>query len=426
MSGKILISGFLWLGCSSLAAAQSPPATPPTSPSAAAAPASQWRNPQDARGGPAATTARAPAALGGGPNSVDPIEPLRAINGRTAQRHTNVTQGPATLPNQQGQVWREYDITPYTVRVTSTNRPEQSIVDWILRDTGYEAWHSEPLGILCANRRSLTVYHTPEMQAIVGEVVDRFVSTEAESQAFGLRVITIDSPNWRAKAHAMLRPVAVQTQGIQAWLLQKEDAALLLADLRKRIDYREHSSPHLVVNNGQTANVTTARPRSYVRDVTVKPQAWPNYEPEYGQFEEGFSLELNPLLALDGRTVDAVIKCNIDQIEKLVSVGLDVPSSVSPRQRTQIEVPQVVHCRMHERFRWPTDQVLLVGLGVVASPVPDNTHPLLKNVPMLGPSDRADLLVFVESKGRVTPAPAAAGSSVPPQAAQRDTYRGRY
>ena len=55
--------------------------------------------------------------------------------------------GPATLPNAQGQVWREYDISPYTVRVTSTNRPEQAIVDWVLRETGYEARHAEPLGI---------------------------------------------------------------------------------------------------------------------------------------------------------------------------------------------------------------------------------------------------------------------------------------
>ena len=30
----------------------------------------------------------------------------------------------------------------------------------------------------------------------------------------------------------MLRPVAAQTPGVQAWLLAKEDAALLLADFR--------------------------------------------------------------------------------------------------------------------------------------------------------------------------------------------------
>ena len=39
--------------------------------------------------------------------------------------------------------------------------------------------------------------------------------------------------------------------GANAWLLQKEEAAVLMADLRRRSDYREHSSQHLLVNNGQ-------------------------------------------------------------------------------------------------------------------------------------------------------------------------------
>ena len=63
-----------------------------------------------------------------------------------------MSQGPDTLPNDAGQVLRTYDIRPYTRRVTSTNRPEQAIVDWILRETGYEGWHSEPVALLCAMR----------------------------------------------------------------------------------------------------------------------------------------------------------------------------------------------------------------------------------------------------------------------------------
>src|SRR5205814_1898207 len=84
----------------------------------------------------------------------------------TAQRAAiaKVTAGSGTLPNDAGQVWREYDITPYTTRVASTNRPEQALVDWILRETGYETWHGEPLGILSANSRTLRVYHTPQVQ----------------------------------------------------------------------------------------------------------------------------------------------------------------------------------------------------------------------------------------------------------------------
>ena len=265
---------------------------------------------------------------------------------------------------------RDYDISPYTTRVTSTKRPEQAILDWILRETGYEAWHTEPLAMLSVNSRQLRVYHTPEMHNVVSELVDRFVNTEAESHAFGMRVITVGNPNWRTKAYRMLHPVATQTQGVQAWLLAKEDAALLVADLRKRNDFQEHSTPHLLVNNGQSAQVSAMRPRNYVREVATKQEAWPGFEPHTAQFDEGFKLEFSPLLSLDSKVVDAVLRCEVDQIEKMIPVMIDVPTTVAPRQRTKIEVPQPIASRLHERFRWPTDQVLLISLGVGPAPVP--------------------------------------------------------
>lgn len=350
----------------------------------------------------------------GGPQPLDPTA--------MRQSRVEVSQDLDALPNEAGQILRTYNIRPYTVRVTSTNRPEQAIVDWILRETGYEAWHSEPVALLCANPNTLTVYHTPEMHAIVADVVDRFVNVEAESQAFGLRVVTVGHPDWRAKAHAVLHPVPVQTQGIQAWLVHKEDAALVLADMRKRTDFREHSSPHLLVNNGQSTTVSAIHPRNFVRDVLIRPEVWPGYQPDQAQFDEGFSLELSPLLSMDSRTVDSVIKCNIDQLERLVPVIIEAPTAVAPRQRTKIEVPQVTHCRLHERFRWPADQVLIVGLGVVATPVPEKSNGLLSSLPLLSSPARADLLVFVESRGRVGQTPEAIRAS----ARDSRTYHGRY
>jgi hypothetical protein len=307
-----------------------------------------------------------------------------------------VTSGAGTLPNDQGQVWREYDITPYTTRVTSTNRPEQAIVDWVLRETGYEAWHGETVAILSANARALRVYHTPETQAIVAEVADRFVNSEAETHAFSVRVISLDSPSWRAKAQRMMRPVNVQTQGVQAWLLAKEDAALLQGELRKRGDYREHSAPHLLVNNGQTAVATAARTHNYVRGVLLTPEAWPGFQPITTQIDEGYTLELSPLLSLDGRTIDAVVKCNLDQMEKLQPVMLDVPTPAAPRQRTQVDVPQLSSFRLHERFRWPVEQVLLIGCGMVAPPVPAEQG---FQLPLVSTPSRVDLLIFLESRG---------------------------
>ena len=119
-----------------------------------------------------------------------------------------------------------------------------------------------------------------------------------------------------------------------------------------------------------------------------------------------------------------MIKCDIDQVEKMVPVMVDVPTSVAPRQRTKIEVPQIAHFRFHERFRWPVDQVLLVDMGMVAVPVPIDAKPLVPGVPfsIAASSPRAEMLVLVEAKGKT------AQDAGPVRSAQRDarTYRGRY
>ena len=366
----------------------------------AAARTGSWRAANDSQ--PSADTERADRRTA----DTDDRPPLRPLGAR--QPLARVTRGAANLPNDAGQDWRDYDITPYTTRAAGASKPEQLIVDWILRETGYEAWHGDPVSVLSASRNTLHAYHTSEMQAVVGEIVDRFVSIEAESRAFGLHVMTVANPNWRVHSQRMLHPVSVQSQGVQAWLLAKEDAALLLSELRKRGDFREHSAPHLLIGNGQNAVVNSRQARNFVRDILYRADAWPGFEPQGAQYDEGFSLEFSPLLALDGKTIEALIKCNIDQIEKMVPVLLDAPTSVAPRQRTKIEVPQTSSCRFLEKFRWPDDQVLLISLGVIATPVATPIGGVLNlNSTLLNAAPRADLLIMVESRGRMPGALAA-------------------
>ena len=160
--------------------------------------------------------------------------PVRPVSDTQVRPVTQTTRGSGTLPHTHGQVWREYDISPYTSRVSDVENPEKAIVDWILRDTGSDVWFSEPLGILSATGDTLRVYHTPEMQQTVSNIVDRFVHTSGEPYLFSLRTISISSPNWRVRALPRMRSVAVQSPGVEAWLVSKEDATLILADLSRR------------------------------------------------------------------------------------------------------------------------------------------------------------------------------------------------
>jgi len=105
-----------------------------------------------------------------------------------------------SLPNEAGQVWREYDISSYTSKVTSVDNPQQAVLDWVLRETGNEMWFNEPLGILHATKSRLIVYHTPEIQSAVKDIVDRFVRTRGQLQSFNINLVTIGNPNWRAAA----------------------------------------------------------------------------------------------------------------------------------------------------------------------------------------------------------------------------------
>lgn len=387
--------------------------------------ASAWRASAESRYGAAAAQPLANAAA---PITPTPSEPSDQIT------RAQVTKGSGQLPNDHGQVWREYDITPYTIRVESSEHPEQTIVDWILRETGYEAWHSTPVGLLSADRKVLRVYHTPQMQQVVADIVDRFVSNKAQNHGFGLRIITLKNPNWRTRALPLMTSIPVQSPGVQAWIMAREDAAVMLAEMRSRTDFREHSTAHQMVLNGQTSVVSTMRPRTYSKGIIANQTVWPGYQPEMGQIDEGFSLEFSPLLSSDGATTDAVVKLKLSQVEKMISVQLEVPSPVAANQKAQVEVPQMTMVQLHERFRWPTGHVLLLSIGVVATPGPEKSNPLTDVIPGLKSPPRADALLLVESAGTTTQllpsvagAPGSTTQAVPMTARQSErTFHGRY
>lgn len=302
-------------------------------------------------------------------------------------------QDGSSLPAEDGQELKAYTIAPFVDQAGVGS--EKLVVDWVLQETGYASWHGGQLAALAANATTLTCFHVPDVQARVADVVRRFVNDAASPHRFLVRVVGVGSPSWRGDVAAAMRPLPTTTPGVQAWMMPRESAALLLATLRARTDFREVPTGPVLAANGQPAVISGGRRRPYVRDVATGIPAAPGWQPVTSGCDEGLSVEVQPLISSDGTAVEAILRCRIDQIERMATVAVDVPSSESGR--VNIEVPQSSSVRVGERFRWPASQTLVIGLGLVPWPVPDPAKP--GGPTLLPPAAlRMDVLVVVEPR----------------------------
>lgn len=275
------------------------------------------------------------------------------------------------IPKNAGQIWREFDITPYTKGRTfpAGSQPEQTIVDWIVRQTQNKTnWHSEPFSILTADSEKLYVYHTKEIMLEVADIVDRFVNPQFFNESYMIRVVALSRPDWITKGHQYLRPIPILSPGVQGWILEKQGKDLLLQELGRRNDFKEIAPPQYLIPNGIAHHVGAKKAKSYLRDVQQNSAALNGYAEDRVTIEEGFAVTFVPLAVLDGRDVDAIIKMDVVQVEKMMASTVDMPTTTNPRQRVQIESPQVATFKVDEQLRWPKDKVLLLDLGTIPLP----------------------------------------------------------
>lgn len=338
-----------------------------------------------------------------------PLKPVAVAKGEPSLG--SITKGTPTLPNDGGQVWREYDLKPYTSKLTSIQKPEQAVIDWVLRETGTDIWFGSPLGILSADKDTLRVYHSPQVQEAVKGIYDRFMATSAAADRLSIRVATVSNPNWRSRTVALLKPIDVTSTGVDAWLATRENAALLAGELGRRADYRERVAQIVDIPNGQKHPLGLTQKRQFIRSIRPKSDGGAGYETETATLSEGYALEVSPLASVDGKSLDLIVKCSIDQVEKMIDVPLDIPTPLGQPQRMSIQVPQLVSWRLHERFRWPSDQVLILSCGVVATPTAEKSA-----IPLLGPlvgANRADALLIIEPVSGAAPLPPLATPTLP-------------
>jgi len=311
---------------------------------------------------------------------------------------TRVSQTFDSLPNTSGQVWREYDIQPYTSQITGETNPQKAVIDAILRQTGREMWFHEPFGILNANRDKLFVYHTPEVHNQIRPILDRFMNGRGQPQTMELGLYTVGNPNWRTVALPMMQPIQLASPGVEAWVASKENAARIISQISSRNDFRSHASGRAIAHDGQEFTLARRTPEQFVRTIQWTPGQGAGYLPVLTQFNEGYDIGLAMLTTLDGQTIETFIHCNVDQIEKRTTVQVPVQDPSGVVTKINLQIPQIVSWRLEERIRWPVDQVLIVSCGVVAIPSAENVNRPLGG--LLEPGhNRADALLFIDYRG---------------------------
>jgi hypothetical protein len=297
----------------------------------------------------------------------------------------------AQVPADSGQVWKTYDIAPFVQQAGPGS--ERFVVDWVLQETGYGAWHGASPASLSATPEKLACFHVPEMQTRVAGIVERFVAVADLPHRFQVHVLGFTSPAWRSEVRPVMQPIPAATPGVQAWIVRREDAAVGLARLRSRLDCQELPTGPVSAANGLPAVLAGGRSLPYVQDVTLRPD-WAGWQTSQAACDEGLSLDLQPLLSRDGSFVEAVFRCRIDQVERLAAVDLTTPGIAG---RVQVSVPQMAAVRIGERFRWPANQTLVIALGLVPWPVPaQNTTAAA----VLTETRRRDVVVVVEPRLR--------------------------
>jgi hypothetical protein len=300
------------------------------------------------------------------------------------------TTAAGQMPATAGQVWKTYDISAYVKQAGEGS--QRHVVDWILQETGYPAWHGDTPASLSADGQSLACFHGPEMQARVEEIVGRFADDAATPHRFSVRVLGLDGPGWRSEARPALVAIPAATPGVQAWIAPRETAAAILARLRSRSDCHELPTGPVLAANGLPATLAGGRRQPYVQDIAPRPDVWPGWQMQSSTCDEGLAIDIQPLLTRDRTAVEAVVRCRIDQLERMAQVSLASPVN---QQRVQVEVPQVAAVRVGERFRWPANQTLFIGLGLVPWPVPAQN---VAAVSLLTDDKRCDVVIVVEPR----------------------------
>lgn len=293
------------------------------------------------------------------------------------------------LPNDRGQIWKQYDISKYTSKFPRMSNPESVIMDWILMETGFEIWHSDIPAMLNVTRTAVNVYHVPQIQTTVENLIQDFVNTDPLEHQFRVQIFTVNMPYWRQKTGNRLTPVLSFSMGSQAWTIAPEEMKTVLDILQKTPGFTNHASDLKSIPNGQSMRLSWLRTRNYVRNFFVRSGI---QQKDEALLDDGFSFELMPLLRMNGSMIDAQIKFQVNHLDRFLPMNIDVPG-VSSRSSEKINVPLVGQFRFRERYQWNTENALLVSPGLTP---PLTSTGESSSGSLLNTTQRVETLILIE------------------------------
>lgn len=285
-------------------------------------------------------------------------------------------------------MWRDYNLAPYSTRLVGIAHPEQVVVDWILKQTGPETWHGEAPAVLSASRGRLRVFHRPDVQAHVADVVDRFTRPVQPQVSMRVQFITTSDLNWRSGLVHLLKPAAVGPDGQHVWLIAPEDLSLI----RNRLKLDRQSGPvnqHVLANNGQPTTIETGQPVNYISGLDLNSGHYLAYQPIIARLSEGVKATFTPLWTTDGSAVDLELKVTTRVVNKLHYAQSAAPLR-SGSQETVVQVPEVAATSLEQTLNWPTSQILLISAGVQPTKASSRRGPLSFS------STTAEVLILAE------------------------------
>jgi len=279
----------------------------------------------------------------------------------------------AQLPNQNGQIWREYPVI-----VPMENTSPLAIVEYIRRETGEAAWIGDNFGLISCDGQKLYVYHAPPMQQRVAEIIARFMRPETQNVQFVTKLQfhsfskNLGVADIRQPIYQYLNPIlepdgtssVCKTPGVTAYWVAKENVPkfreALESTLRDIQSCISIEGPGVMTFNGQTACVQDITNVPYVADVAaIRREGTTGHQPIVRMLEQGRTIQTFSLLSWDCQMVTSDVSATISALTMMDSVNMG-----TTEKPIILQVPQTEKIEFSgQGLTWSADGMLVVFYG---------------------------------------------------------------